>query len=66
MKQKYKPMLNLKLMRVRKGLTLQSLAKKAGLNYNTINQYEKGYHQPKIENLKKVAEALECDVKEII
>ena len=66
MQQRYKPMLNLKLMRVRRGLTLEALAKKTGLNYNTINQYEKGYHHPKLESLKKIAEALECELEEIV
>lgn len=66
MQQKYKPMLNLKLMRIKRGLTLESLAQKAGINYNTILQYEKGYHQPRIDNLKKIAKALECDLEEIV
>lgn len=63
---KCKPMLNLKLMRIRKGFTLIQLAEKAGLNYNTISQYETGKHAPRIENLRAIAEVLECDVKEII
>lgn len=60
------PMLNLKLMRVRKGLTLVELAEKARLNYNTISQYETGKHSPRHENLKAIADALECDLKDII
>lgn len=66
MKAKFKPMLNLKLMRVRKGFTLVKLAEKAGLNYNTISQYENGKHAPRIENLQAIAEALGCEVKDII
>lgn len=59
-------MINLKLMRVKRGLTLVQLAEKAGLNYNTISQYENGKHAPRIENLWAIAEALECEVKDII
>lgn len=60
------PMLNLKLMRVRKGFTLVELARKAGLNYNTISQYENGLHAPRMENLQLIAKALGCEVKDII
>lgn len=66
MKAKFKPMLNLKLMRVRKGFTLVKLAETAGLNYNTISQYENGKHAPRIENLQAIAYALGCDVKDIL
>lgn len=66
MKVRCEPMLNLKLMRIRKGFTLVKLAEKSGLNYNTISQYENGFHAPRIENLQAIAKALECDIKEII
>lgn len=64
--EKSKPMLNLKLMRIRKGFTLITLAEKAGVNYNSISQWENGIHVPRAEKLQALAEALECDVKNIL
>ena len=60
------PMRKLKAMRVLKGYTLQTLAEKVGINYNTINQYELGIHAPRTDNLKLIAKALECDISEIM
>ena len=60
------PMLNLKLMRIRRGHTLQSLASAAGVNYNTINAYENGLHAPRLENLETIAKVLECEVSELL
>lgn len=65
-KGKCAPMVNLKVMRVKNGLTLEALAERAGLNYNTISQYENGIHSPRHDNLKKIAAVLGCDVKDII
>lgn len=62
----YSPMLKLKFFRIQKGLTIVELAKRTGLNYNTISQYESGKHKPRIDNLQKIAEALECEVKDIV
>nr|DAQ28224.1 MAG TPA: helix-turn-helix domain protein [Caudoviricetes sp.] len=59
-------MLKLKFFRIQKGLTIVELAKRTGLNYNTISQYESGKHKPRIDNLQKIAEALECEVKDIV
>lgn len=64
--EKSKPMLNLKLMRIRKGFTLITLAEKAGVNFNSISQWENGIHVPRAGNLQALAEALECDVKDIL
>ena len=64
--EKSKPMLNLKLMRIRKGFTLITLAEKAGVNYSSISQWENGIHEPRGGNLYALAEALECDVKDIL
>ena len=65
-KARREPMRKLKAMRVLKGYTLQSLAEKVGINYNTINQYELGIHAPRADNLRLIADALECDISEII
>lgn len=63
---KYTPMVNLKVMRIKNGLTLEALAEKSGLHYNTISQYENGLHTPKKDNLEKIANVLGCDVKDLI
>ena len=65
-KAKCAPMINLKVMRVKNGLTLEALAEKSGLNYNTISQYENGIHAPRMDNLKRIATVLNCDIKEIL
>lgn len=65
-KVKREPMRKLKAMRVLKGYTLQALAEKVGINYNTINQYELGIHAPRTDNLRLIAEALGCDISDII
>ena len=63
---RYKPMLNLKLMRIKKGFTLKQLAAKSNLNYNTINSWELGKHSPSNENLKVIAEVLDCSIADLI
>lgn len=63
---KYPPMLKLTIKRKEAGLTICDLAEKVGLNYNTVSQYEKGRHRPLAENLQKIADALGCDVKDIV
>lgn len=62
---KYSKMINLRVMRIKQGLTLIELAKKAKVNYNTISQYENGIHKPQQDKLKQIANALECDVEDI-
>lgn len=66
MKQKYTPMRNLKVMRAKRGVTLKVLADKAGVNYNTIIAYEKGYHSPRTDNLFRIAKVLDCEVTDLI
>lgn len=63
---KYKPMLNLKIMRIRKGMTQIELAHKIGKSSNTIYFYESGWSAPRTETLEKIADALECEVKDIV
>ena len=62
----YKPMLELKLMRIRKGMGQADLAKIVGVSQNTISTYETGVRFPSRSNLEKLAQALDCDIKDII
>jgi transcriptional regulator with XRE-family HTH domain len=59
-------MLNLKIMRIRHRLTLQQLAEKTGLHYNTISQYENGVHLPRKDNLEKIAVVFGCEVDDLM
>mgnify|MGYP001623071400 FL=1 len=63
---KYKPMLNLKIMRIRKGMTQIELARKVGKASNMIYFYESGHAAPRTETLKKLADALGCEIKDIV
>lgn len=63
---KYPPMLKLTLKRKEARMTICELAEKTGLNYNTISQYENGIHNPRLENIQKIADALGCEIKDIV
>ena len=63
---RYPPMLKLTMKRKEERMTIGDLAKRAGVNYNTISQYENGIHKPRIDNIQKLAEALECEIKDIV
>ena len=64
--EKYKPMLNLKIMRIRKGMTQIELARKIGKSSNMIYFYESGLTAPRTETLEKLATALGCEIKDIV
>lgn len=63
---KYKGMINMKLLRVKKNMTQGELAEKAGVKRMTISYYETGLRYPRREILDKLADALGCDVKDIV
>ena len=66
LKKKYEPMTNLKIMRIKKGLTQIELSKKVGISDPLVFMYEGGYSFPRRDVLYKLAEALECEVSDII
>lgn len=61
----YKPMLELKINRIRKGLTQADLAQKVGVSQNTISMYESGLRYPKKSTIEKLAQVLNCQIEEI-
>lgn len=63
---KYNPMLNLKIMRIRKGMTQTELANKVGISQNSLSLYETGLRFPRRMILEKLAEILECDIRDIV
>lgn len=49
-----------------KGIKQTWLAQKMGKSYNMINSYVQNRRQPSIEDLYKIAEILDVDVKELL
>ena len=57
----------IKEWRENKGMSQYRLAEITGINRSTINRYENGSIQKiSFDNLMKICEALEIDIKEII
>lgn len=54
--------LRIKTARKDARLTQSELAKKAGIATITLQQYERGVRQPRLEQIKKIADALEVTV----
>lgn len=63
---RYPRMVKLTVKRKEKRLTVEALAKKTGLHYNTVISYELGRHRPRFDNLQKIADVLGCEVKDIV
>ena len=63
---KYSEMTNLKIMRIRRGMTQRELAEKVGIEFHAISAYEKGWRFPRRDILARLAETLECDIKDIV
>ena len=60
---------NLQKKRQEAGLSQSQLAEKARISVRTLQHYEVGYHDIRkaaVETVLAIAEALECDIKEII
>ncbi len=49
-----------------KGIKQIWLANQLGKSYNMVNSYAKNRRQPSLEDLYKIAELLDVDVKELI
>lgn len=60
------PMLNLKVMRIKCGMTQVELAKVVGISQNALSLYEIGERRPRRDILSKLAEALGCEVKDLL
>jgi transcriptional regulator with XRE-family HTH domain len=57
--------LRLKELMKEKGVSRYELHQKVGLTETTISNINSGLHLPSIENLLKIAEALDVDVREL-
>jgi putative transcriptional regulator len=49
-----------------KGIKQTWLAEKLGKSYNMVNSYCQNRRQPSLEDLNKIAEILDIDVRELI
>ncbi len=49
-----------------KGIKQTWLAEQLGKSYNMVNAYVQNRQQPRLEDLYKIAEILEVDVKELL
>lgn len=49
-----------------KGISQTWLAKQTGKSYTTINEYARNVRQPSLEDLYKIAEILNVEVKELL
>lgn len=49
-----------------KGITQTWLANKIDKSYNTINEYARNVRQPSLEDLYRIAEILDVDIKVLI
>ena len=58
-------MIELRKLRLEKGLTQAELAKKAGVSEISIRKYEDGSRNPKIQTLIKLADALQVSLLEL-
>jgi transcriptional regulator with XRE-family HTH domain len=56
----------LKNLRVRRALTQQELADRAGIGKNTVNRIERNEGEPHMSTLRKLANALDVDPSELI
>lgn len=58
--------MNLKEIRLNRGMTQEELAKVCGLEQSRISRYEAGDREPDLETLRKLAAALDCTLDELI
>jgi transcriptional regulator with XRE-family HTH domain len=56
----------LKTLRVRRALTQQELADKAGVSSNTLNRIELNKAEPHMSTLRRLAKALDVDPSELV
>lgn len=56
----------LRKLRLLRGLTQKELARMSGLTDSAIRNYELGYRSPDENQLKKIADALQCDASALV
>lgn len=56
----------IKQMRKKKNMTQEELAKKIGVKRSVVSKYETGSVEPTVSQIRKIANALECSVYDLI
>lgn len=56
----------IKQMRKKKNMTQEELAKKIGVKRSVVSKYETGNVEPTVSQIRKIANALECSVYDLI
>jgi transcriptional regulator with XRE-family HTH domain len=56
----------LRELRVERALTLRALAKRSGVSYDTINKLELGQRPARLSTIRKLANALNVDPRELM
>jgi transcriptional regulator with XRE-family HTH domain len=56
----------LKALRIRRALTQEELAQRAGLSKNAVNRLEVDKAEPRMSSLRKLAKALDVDPSELV
>ena len=59
-------MKNLKYLRVIKNITQRQLALSLNCKQANISKYETGLTQPRIEQIPKLAESLNCSIEDVV
>ena len=57
---------NLRMLRLEQGLSQEQLASLAGLHRTYVGSVERGERNISIDNIEKLANALECDITELL
>ena len=57
---------SVRYLRMKRELSQEELAFRAGLNLNSVSMLERGLNNMKIKNLYQIAAALEVDINEIL
>lgn len=57
--------LNLKIARIKKGLTQEELCKLVGIGRTTLSKLEQGKTKPKMDTMEKLSIALETPILEL-
>ena len=58
--------MNLKEIRLKRGMKLCELAEAIGLSSQAVYYYETGAREPNLETLRKLANVLDCSIDELI
>lgn len=56
--------LNVRRLRLKKGLSQSTLAKRAGLSANYVGTLERGIQNPSLKTLERLAKGLGCSMSE--